>query len=178
MDTFLVGLGGLSLFAQPNWLVPTHTRLLAVAAKGTVPIVMDVSALNGDPDVLGLSFGNNSVAALLADELAPGFWFGLPEARGPFTSPTTGTVDLGAVADTNPFDSAVASDTGHLWAFSVDPSATFTPLALAPGQSGTITVTITPSASANHVNGFIDVDTFNLASNSGDEVSPSRTGTR
>ncbi|HEY7282419.1 MAG TPA: S8 family serine peptidase [Actinomycetota bacterium] len=160
----------LSLFAQPNWLVPTHTRALVVGAEGTVPIVMDVVALNGGPDVLGLSFGNDSVAALGAPEVAPGFWFGIPEARGPFTTATTGTVDLAAVADANRFDSAVSSTSGDLWKQSVDATAPWTPLGLAPGQTGTITVTITPSASAHHVRGFIDVDTFNLASNSGDEV--------
>ena len=53
----------LSLFAQPNWLVPTNTNALVVAAQGTVPITMDTSWAFGDPDVLGVSFGNNSVAA-------------------------------------------------------------------------------------------------------------------
>jgi hypothetical protein len=48
----------LSLRAQPNWLIPTNTNALAVAAQGTVPITMDVSWLFGDPDVLGASSGN------------------------------------------------------------------------------------------------------------------------
>jgi hypothetical protein len=43
----------LSLFAQPNWLVPTNTNLLLVAAQGTVPITMDTSWAFGDPDALG-----------------------------------------------------------------------------------------------------------------------------
>ena len=77
----------LSLFAQPNWLVPPGTTGLTVGAEGTVPITMDVSWLFGDPDVLGPSVGNTSVASLTAPEIAPGFFFGLPEATGPFTSP-------------------------------------------------------------------------------------------
>jgi hypothetical protein len=161
----------LSLSAQPDWLVPTNTNLLTVAAKGTVPITMDVSASNGDPDVLGLSFGNNSVAALVAPEVAPGFFFGLPEATGPFTAPTTGTVNLAAVANTNRFDSAVSASSGDIWAASVNPSATYTPITLAPGQSGTITLTFTPNApKGTVVRGFAAVDTFNLATNSGDEL--------
>jgi hypothetical protein len=161
----------LSLTAQPNWLVPTNTSALVVGAQGTVPITMDVSWAFGDPDFLGLSFGNNSVAALAAPEVAPGFFFGIPEATGPFTTGTTGTVNLGAVAYTNPFDSAVTSNTGDVWAQSVNAAAPYSPLTLNPGQSGTITLTITPNAAKGTVvHGFIGVDTLNLATVSGDEL--------
>jgi Subtilase family len=161
----------LSLTAQPNWLVPTNTNALVVGAQGTVPITMDVGAQFGDPDVLGLSFGNNSVASLTAPEVAPGIFFGIPEATGPFTSGTTGTVNLAAVANTNPFDSAVTSTSGDVWAQSVDATAPYTPLTLDPGQTGTITLTITPSApKGTVVRGFIGVDTFNLGTLSGDEL--------
>ena len=161
----------LSLAAQPNWLIPTNTNALVVAAQGTVPITMDVSWAFGDPDVLGRSFGNNSVAALAAPEVAPGFFFGLPEATGPFTTGTTGTVNLGAVAYTNPFDSAVTSTSGDVWAQSVNASAPYTPVTLGPGQTGTITLTITPNApKGTVVRGFIGVDTLNLGTVSGDEL--------
>jgi hypothetical protein len=138
----------LSLFAQPNWLVPTDTDVLTVVAKGTVPIAMDVSAANGDPDVLGGSFGDASFATLIAPEIAPGFFFALPEATGPFPAGGVGrgaTVNLAAVANTNPFDSAVSASSGDVWAQSVNASAPYTPLSLAPGGSGSITLTITPT---------------------------------
>ena len=78
---------------------------------------------------------------------------------------------LAAVANTNPFDSAVTSTSGDIWAISVDPSASYTPLTLAPGQTGTITLTITPNAPKGTViHGFIGVDTLNLATISGDEL--------
>ena len=161
----------LSLTAQPIWLVPTNTNALVVGAQGTVPITMDVSWLFGDPDVLGLSFGNNSVAALAAPEVAPGLFFGIPEATGPFTSATTGTVNLAAVANTNPFDPAVTSTSGDVWAQSVNASAPYTPVTLDPGQTGTITLTITPGApKGTVVRGFIGVDTLNLGTVSGDEL--------
>jgi subtilisin family serine protease len=161
----------LSLTAQPNWLVPTNTNLLTVAAQGTVPVTMDVSWAFGDPDFLGASFGDNSVAVLTAPEVAPGVFFGLPEATGPFTAPTTGTVNLAAVANTNPFDSAVTPSTGDIWAASVNPNATYTPLTLAPGQTGTITLTFTPGAAKGTVvRGFVGVDTFNGATAAGDEL--------
>jgi subtilisin family serine protease len=164
----------LSLFAQPNWLVPTGTNFLAVAAQGTVPITMDISAANGDPDVLGVSSGDTSVAALTAPEVAPGFFFALPEATGPFPAGGVGsgaTVNLAAIANTNPFDSAVSASSGDVWAQSVNASAPYMPLSLGPGQTGTITLTITPNApKGTVVRGFAAVDTFNLASFSGDEL--------
>jgi hypothetical protein len=164
----------LSLSAQPHWLVPPNTRELTVVAQGTVPITMDTSFVTGDPDVGAVSFGKAAVSTLFAPELAPGFFFGIPEATGPFADGGVGsgaTVNLAAVARTNPFDSAVSADTGDLWASSVDPTATYSPLRLAPRQSGRITLTFTPSGKKGTVvRGFIDVDTFNLVSFSGDEV--------
>jgi hypothetical protein len=162
----------LSLFAQPNWLVPPGTSELDVAAQATVPITLEVEWLFGDPDVAGTSSGNNAAAVVKAPELAPGFFFGLPEATGPFgASGTTGTVNLAAVADTYPFDPAVSASSGDVWAFSVNPNASYTPLSLGPGETGTITVTFTPSAPAGTVvHGFIGVDTFNLATDAGDEL--------
>jgi hypothetical protein len=164
----------LSLAAQPNWLIPASTDALAVAAQGTVPITMDVSWAFGDPDVLASpadSTGMNVAASLAAPEVAPGFFFGLPEAAGPFTAHTNGTVNLAAVAHTNPFDPAVTSTSGDVWAQSVDPNAPYSPLTLGPGQTGTITLTITPNAAKGTVvHGFIGVDTLNLSTASGDEL--------
>jgi hypothetical protein len=163
----------LSLTSQPVWLVPTHSQNLTVAAQGTIPITMDVTASNGDPDVLAAATGTNAVAATRSDpELAPGFWFGLPEPMGPFgVTGVTGSVDLGATALTNRFDPAVASSAGDIWLAALNPATPSSPLVLDPGQSGQITVTITPAGSAGtHVTGFVDVDTFNIDTISGDQV--------
>ncbi len=161
----------LSVFSVPNWLVPTNTNLLAVAAQGTVPITMDVQQQFGDPDVLGVSFGNNAAAVVAGSELAPGFEVGLPDATGPFTTATNGTVNLAAVANTNPFDSAVTASSGDVWKQSVDATAPYTPLSLGPGQTGTITLTFTPNApKGTVVRGFLGVDTLNLVTASGDEL--------
>jgi hypothetical protein len=161
----------LSLFAQPNWLVPPGTNALVIAAQATAPITMDASWAFGDPDFPGVSFGNNSVAALAAPQVAPGFFFGIPEATGPFTAPTTATVNLAAVADTNPFDSAVTASSGDAWAQSVNPAAPYTPVSIGPGQTATITLTFTPNApKGTVVRGFIGVDTLNLVTISGDQL--------
>jgi hypothetical protein len=164
----------LSLSAQPNWLVPTNTNALAVAAQGTVPVTLEVTANNGDPDVAGVSVGKDAAAAIVAPEVAPGFFFGLPEATGPFGAggvASGATVNLAAIANTNPFDSAVSASSGDVWAQSVNASAPYSPLTLNPGQTGTITLTFTPNAAKGTVvHGFIAIDTFNLATNSGDEL--------
>ncbi len=161
----------LSVSVVPNWLVPTNTNRLTVAAHATVPITMDISSQFGDPDVLGTSSGDNAVASLAAPELAPGFDVAFPDATGPFTAATTGTVNLAAAARTNLFDPAVSASSGDVWAQSVSATAPYTPLSLGPGQSGTITVTFTPTAAKGTVvHGFLGVDTFNLATDAGDEL--------
>ena len=50
-----------------------------------MPILTELSAANGDPDRIGAPMADNwSVATLQAPEVAPGFFFGLREALGPF----------------------------------------------------------------------------------------------
>jgi hypothetical protein len=166
----------LSLSKQPNWFVPPDTDRLLVQAQGSAPIILELTAQSGDPDVLGSNPGSLvSLAKISGKELFPGPFFGLPELFGPF--PANGappaTANLAAVARMNPFDSAVTADTGDAWQLSVDPNAldSYAPLTLAPGQSGTITLVITPNApSGSVVRGFVAVDTFNFDSLSGDEV--------
>ena len=80
-------------------------------------------------------------------------------------------MNLAAVANTNPFDSAVTASSGDVWAQSVNPAAPYTPVSIGPGQTGTITLTFTPNApKGTVVRGFIGVDTFNLVTISGDEL--------
>lgn len=156
---------------NPHWLVPTDTSKLTVTAHSTLPITFDMNSDNNDPEELGVSSGNDSVATAKAPELSPGQEWGAPDPTGPFSAAVTGTTKLVAVATTNPFDSAITSSTGDAWALTINASARYTPLTLAPGQSGTITLTITPNAPMGTVvSGFIAVDTFNKATSSGDEL--------
>ena len=124
-------------------------------------------------------FGNAAINRLFAPEIAPGLFFATPGQTNP--SPPNGlpagsaVTNLAALANTYPFNSDVTSSTGDIWAQSVDPNAPpFTGLALDPGQTGTITVTFTPSGHSGHrghtVDGFIGVDTWNEFTASGDEV--------
>jgi hypothetical protein len=174
LDTNNVGLP-LSLTKQPLWVVPPGTNQLTTVARGNVPITLETSANLGDPDLTGPSFGNAAVTRLSAPEVAPGLFFGVPEPTGPFGAtgvPAGSSVNLAAVANTNPFDANVTASTGDFWAESVDPNAPpFTPLTLTPGQSGTITLTFTPSGRRGHVvRGFIGLDTVSSFTASGDEI--------
>ncbi len=62
---------------------------------------------------------------------------------------------------TKAFDSAVTSDTGDAWLTSIDPTTTFSPAVVNPGQTVTINVTITPTGAAGTVvRGTLNVDDF------------------
>jgi hypothetical protein len=173
-DTNNVGLP-LSLAAQPNWLVPPGTNALKTFAQGTIPITMDTAYAFGDPDVGGVSFGNAAVDRVFAPEVAPGFFFGLPEPTCPCGTagiPAGSTVNLAAVANTYGFNTDVTPNTGDVWQQSVDPNAPpYTPISLDPGETGRITVTFTPTGHHRKVvQGFLGLDTFNLLTDSGDEI--------
>jgi hypothetical protein len=157
--------------ANPHFLVPTDTTKLVTTAQGTLPLSMDVNSDDNDPEELAFSSGNHAVAAFTSPEVAPGQeWIGI-DPQGPFSAPASGTANVSMVATTNAFDSAITSSTGDAWALSFNDQATYTPLTLAPGQSGAITITITPNApKGTVVSGFIAVDTFNKATSSGDEI--------
>jgi hypothetical protein len=70
------------------------------------------------------------------------------------------------------FDSAIAADSGDLWADFTFSTNTFRPLELAPGATGTINLVITPDSTqvGQTITGFVYIDTFNLTVFTGDEV--------
>jgi hypothetical protein len=156
---------------QPAFLVPTNSDALVMLADSTVPIQMDAVATFGSPDVEGQSSGTEVVLAHTGRPVAAGAWFALPTTVGPFddggVTPVTADVLAGVV--TNLFDPSVVADTGDLWLEAIDPEAGFDPLILDPGESGTITLTITPDGpSGTTVRGFVEVDAFDLNTLSGD----------
>jgi hypothetical protein len=164
----------LGVTAQPFLLVPASSDQLLVVSQGSVPILMDISAQGGDPDIEGVPLANNlDLAQATAAELAPGTWFALPEPLGPF--PPTGlvgaTASVSAAAVTNLLDPAVSASSGNAWAAFSFGSGPYTPVSLDPGQSGTITLTITPVApKGSIVHGFVELETFNSFTLSADEI--------
>jgi hypothetical protein len=158
---------------QPGWLVPTESTNLTVEQSSTIPADFDLSTLNnGAPEVYGVSQGLTAIASLNANRVSQGLWGAAPTPIGPTNGPVTGTATLSAQVQTQAFDGAAASSTGDLWLAATQADAPgFAPLVLQPGQSGTITVTITPSgAKGAKVSGVLYVDTYSAYLFSGDDV--------
>ena len=163
-------------------LLPTQVRTAQFTANAGAPITMDASGstgyiegFTGAPDLTAHSIGPNTVAASLTEPEVPwGEWVLDPTLVGPFGSagaPPT-AVTTSAVASLRAFDAAVSADSGDVWSDVTFGTATFNPLVLGPGQTGTINVTIAPSASqiGQTVSGDIFIDTFNGTVQTGDEV--------
>jgi hypothetical protein len=158
----------------PSFVVPPDTNRLIVAAQGSVPIDMSIQAGFGGPRREGTSLpGNFSIATDSAPEVAPGSWVALPEEIGPFapTGAPAATANLSVVAETRVFDGAVTSSSGDIWAQTVNAAAPYTPVTLAPGATGLITITFTPTAPVGSVvRGSLEVSTFSPVTLSGDRV--------
>ncbi len=159
-----------------TWLVPTESSDLKISQTATIPADFDASTIdNGVPELFGVpNTGNglSSVAEMQAPRVTQGLWAADPTPFGPTNGPVTGSATLSATATTQQFDSSATSSTGDLWLSSINASAPLpTTLDLAPGQSGMITVTVTPSGmSGTTVNAVVYVDTFSAFLNNGDEV--------
>jgi hypothetical protein len=159
----------------PNFLVPTQADAVVGAAEGTQPIVLEMGfgALGeGDPDLLGVSQGNNASAVYAGPpELSNGLWFLAPSLRGPFATPASGSATVGMAAHMKAFDRDADSTTGDWWRVFIDANAPdWTPLQLGPGQSGTITVTFTPQGKrGDKIKGVLYVDDFSLRVLAGNE---------
>jgi hypothetical protein len=162
--------------------LPTQVSTVAFLAQSTVPINMDAfnsvgSGVGGTsaPDIYARMIAPNTVAALLSEpEIPYSTWLSAPSLIGPYgpkgspTEPVTTTAYVLMQA----FDSAIAADSGDLWADFTFSTNTFRPLELAPGATGTINLVITPDSTqvGQTITGFVYIDTFNLTVFTGDEV--------
>jgi Subtilase family len=159
----------LPLAGSPGqWLVPTQTSSVSVAATGSLPIMFDYGPNPGDLDLAsssGAACTTSPSASFTAPDgtLTAGFWFAAPDECGPYPpgGAPAGTADLSMSVQAKAFDAAVTSDTGDVMAASVNPSLSFSPVVINPGQTATINVTITPSgASGTVVTGNLYIDDF------------------
>jgi hypothetical protein len=156
----------------PFFLVPTQTSGVSVSAVSSLPTMFDFSPDAGDPDLGSSAFGSASLCSTSpavsytpgGGTVTNGIWFAVPDECGPFGAggAPAGTVSVSASATTKAFDPAVSSAVSDIWTASVKaPTGPLTLLAINPGQSATINVTITPSAPAGTVvSGNLYVDTF------------------
>jgi len=168
--------------ACAQYYVPTQTTKVKFGATSSVPIQMDaynlisfVDAVTDSPDLFAKPSGKDSVTATLSEpEIPYGPWQLAPDEIGPYgasgaaTQPVTET----GVAVASQFDSAVSADSGDIWADLTLGTSTFAPAQIASGQSGVITLTITPDPSkvGQVVSGYVYVDTFDAFLNTGDEM--------
>ncbi len=152
----------------PVYLVPTHTTTLTESASttGTQPIQFDSSSPEGDPDI-GSSVGLTASASFAAPQISQGIWDILPQEVGPFGAEggPEEPVETAMSVTTQAFDPAVTSSTGDLWLAASEPELleSVEPLVVNPGETATIPVTITPSATASStVSGTLYVDDADL----------------
>ena len=91
-----------------------------------------------------------------------GGWFAEPSECGPYSGPAPkGTVSSTMTVQTKGFDTTAVPVTGDLMTEAAGLSSTFSPVVINPGQSATITVTITPPSTATsgtQVQGTLYVD--------------------
>ena len=167
--------------------LPPEVSSVQFRAAASVPITMDALNYAGlflgnggqtySPDLVAQPSArpNTVVASLNVPEVPYGSWYIFPALVGPFgpSGAPTEAVITSAVVQAQPFDSTVSSDSGDLWADVTLGTSTFSSgLTLAPGQTGTNHVIITPLANqiGSTIEGFLYIDTFNPYVDSGDEV--------
>jgi hypothetical protein len=163
-------------------VVPTEVSDIQFIAQSPVPIDMDAFPYSGSgiagtnsPDIFAKRVSAHTiVASLRVPEVPYGYWIAFPSNIGPYGSAgaPTAPVNTRAIIFMQPFDPSISADSGDFWADQVFLTNTYDPLMLAPGQSGTINLTITPDPSqiGKSISGFIYIDTYNGVVLTGDEV--------
>jgi hypothetical protein len=158
----------------PAFLVPTQTSSVTGTAQATEPMTFDLSPASGDPAVVATSTGDDASATITAaDQLESGLWFLAPSPLGPFAGPApAATVSAQLTAHTQAFDPNAGSSTGDQWLTAVDPTAPgATTVAVAPGASGTITLSFTAHGhKGSVVSGTVYIDDNVSDLGTGDEL--------
>jgi hypothetical protein len=167
----------------PAVRVPTQSDSLSMSATADQTVNFEVSpfpadhvtdlSFEGDPDRVGGPNGTHPSVTVSDPIVAPQTWLALPTTIGPFAGqgPTAHVSFTGSV-HTRLFDPAVAAGTGDPLKAYVDASApAATPVTVAAGANGSITVTITPSGPrGSTVHGVLYLDTIDGVTGSTDEV--------
>ena len=140
-----------------------------------VNVVGYLSGFTASPDLYARFVGNNTVvASLTVPEVPWGYWDIFPSLIGPYgpSGAPTEPVQTYASVLMKPFDPTMLGDSGDAWQDLTFGTNIFNPLVLAPGQMGTINLTITPDPGqvGQTVTGYIYLDTFNSTVFTGDEV--------
>ncbi|MFI9170822.1 S8 family peptidase [Streptomyces lincolnensis] len=143
----------------PAWWVPTHTTALKAAVTADVPVDASILPWLGAPEVLGAPGPDGSVMVrATAGELSAGIWNVGVSSPGPFTTAAApkGTAKVTVTATTQPVDAGARTSTGAFWDYHAKDAS----LPVAAGRTGTMTLTLAPTAPAGTVvHGILYVDT-------------------
>ncbi len=162
-NTVTLPLSVTNISNAPFYLVPPGTSQLTVAATSSTPAQVELAGPLSEPDVFGdlssAQAGDLTSVARVTEaggrhQVARGFWGTFVQQIGPFTDAgaPAGTSTLTATAVTQPLDPAVTSAAGDPYAPGFTGQApTGTPVTVAPGASGGIKVTITPTGKSGTV---------------------------
>jgi hypothetical protein len=135
----------------PTYLVPPDTATVTASVTAPRPAFFDFDDIFGDPDIIAgtTTRTDHPVGTFSAvPSVPPGVWAIDPYLDGPdgVHGFKTTTVQTAMSITTNAFDPAVSSATGDLWESAVNTSVGVAPYVAEPGQTVTITVSITPKA--------------------------------
>ncbi len=157
-----------------EYTLPTQCDRITTTATAPVPIDIELFSITRFPYTIGRSATTHpAVATVPAAEVTPGSWSVEASMVGPFPpGGRTTTTDLRTVGHCRTFDPTATSSTGDIWpGFVQGTPPSFRPLVLQPGQTGTITVTFTPTGPAGTaVTGALFVDDFTDDAGTGDEL--------
>jgi hypothetical protein len=155
----------------PVYLIPPDTSKFSIATSSTVPAQAELQGSAAGIETFGdlkQAQGGNTVSVASIGEkkgyVSKGIWFAAVQEIGPFgpAGAPAGTASYTSSMQTLGFDNAVTSSTGDPYDAAIDPSGTGgTPTVIQPGQTATITVTITPSGAKGSVaNGHLNLVTI------------------
>lgn len=138
------------------YYVPTETSSYSVSVTGTIPTSFDTNPLEGDPDLAptvaapyvteSVSPSTEQLTFAPPDGVAPGMWAVTQAEVGPYAHPEPHATET-TVAEvvTQPFDPAVTSQVDDT-VESLALGGAINPVAIAPGATGSIPFSITPTA--------------------------------
>jgi hypothetical protein len=157
---------------QPSFQIPTHTTELRASQSSTIPADFSASSPSGTPEIYGVSRGLTAAVTVDSPWITQGVWGQDPTPVGPTNGAVTGSATEAESVTTLAFDRAAVASTGDLWLAGVDPTApALKPVTILPGQTGTVTVTITAAGkSGSKVSGVVYLDTYNAAFGTADEL--------
>jgi hypothetical protein len=152
----------------PEWVVPTQTSSISIAQSSSLPAMFDYGPTAGDPDLASVAgtpgqlcdTSGHAFYAPRGGTVTAGVWFALPSECGPYPAAAPqGTATVTATVTTKAIDTSVGTPFVDFWASVMDGTFTIDGTTIAPGQSVTIPVTITPSgAKGTVIRGTLYVD--------------------